>query len=107
MNDKYTYKISWSEIDQEFVGLCLEFPGLSWLAKSHQSAFKGIKQAVAEVVIDIAKTGEPIPEPLATKKYSGKLMLRVPLALHRRLAISAVEANISLNRYINEKLSSD
>lgn len=32
--DKYTYQITWSEEDSEYVGLCAEFPGLSWLAKS-------------------------------------------------------------------------
>ncbi len=29
--DKYTYRITWSEEDGEFVGLCAEFPSLSWL----------------------------------------------------------------------------
>jgi hypothetical protein len=30
MNDKlYTYRVSWSEEDEEFVGLCAEFPGMS------------------------------------------------------------------------------
>ena len=29
--DKFTYRIMWSEEDQEFVGLCAEFPSLSWI----------------------------------------------------------------------------
>ena len=32
-NDRYTYRITWSEEDQEYVGLCVEFPSLSWLDK--------------------------------------------------------------------------
>lgn len=27
----YTYRVSWSEEDAEFVATCAEFPGLSWL----------------------------------------------------------------------------
>lgn len=28
---RYAYRIVWSDEDQEFVGLCTEFPSLSWL----------------------------------------------------------------------------
>ena len=30
--DKYTYRVMWSDEDEEFVGLCAELPSLSWLA---------------------------------------------------------------------------
>ena len=33
-NDKYTYRVTWSEEDNEHVGLCVEFPSLSWLART-------------------------------------------------------------------------
>jgi len=49
--------------------------------------------------------GEKIPEPIATKKYSGKFQLRIAPELHRRLATEAAEANMSLNRYIGDKLA--
>ena len=29
MNDRYTYRITWSAEDGEHVGLCAEFPSLS------------------------------------------------------------------------------
>ena len=38
----YTYRVTWSEEDGEFVGLCAEFPGLSWLADSMEGALKGL-----------------------------------------------------------------
>ena len=28
-SDKYTYRVTWSEADGEFVGLCAEFPSLN------------------------------------------------------------------------------
>ncbi len=77
-NDHYTYRVTWSEDDREYVGLCVEFPSLSWLAETPEGALKGIRRIVADVVNDMKKNHEPIPQPLANKKYSGKFMVRVP-----------------------------
>lgn len=62
----YTYRVTWSEEDQEYVALCAEFPSLSFL-------------------------DEPIPEPIAEKQYSGKFQVRIPPEQHRTLAIEAAE----------------
>src|SRR5450830_1095471 len=44
MNIKhYTYRVTWSPEDGEHVGLCAEFPSLSWLAKTPEAALKGIR----------------------------------------------------------------
>ncbi len=48
---------------------------------------------------------EPVLEALATRKFSGKFLLRVPPELHRELALEAAEAGISLNRLASAKLS--
>jgi len=37
---------------------------------------------------------------LATRDYSGKLMLRLPKALHRNAAMRAAEEGVSLNQYL-------
>jgi predicted HicB family RNase H-like nuclease len=103
-NDRYTYRVTWSEEDGEYVGLCAEFPSLSWLAATPEAALRGIRQVVAEVVADLEANGEAVPEPLATKHYSGKFLVRVPPELHRRLALEAAEAGVSLNRIASEKL---
>jgi predicted HicB family RNase H-like nuclease len=104
-NDHYTYRVTWSEEDNEYVGLCAEFPSLSWLAASPEAALKGIRKVVADVVKDMKHNREPVPEPIATKRYSGKFMVRVPPAIHRNLAIQAAESGISLNRIASAKLS--
>ena len=103
--DKYTYRVTWSEEDAEHVGLCAEFPSLSWLAPSPEAALKGIRKLVSGVVGDMASNGEKIPEPLATKHFSGKFMVRVPPEVHRQLAMEAAEAHVSLNRLASAKLS--
>ncbi len=102
--DRYTYRVIWSEEDEEYVGLCSEFASLSWLAESPEAALSGIRQVVADVVADMVANNEPIPEPIATKKYSGKFMVRVPPNLHRRLVLEAAESGISLNRLASTKL---
>lgn len=104
-DDHYTYRVTWSEEDQEYVGLCVEFPSLSWLAKGPESALRGIRKLVAEVVADLKMEGVPVPNPLAAKEYSGKFMVRVPPEVHRRLAIQAAESGVSLNRLASAKLS--
>jgi predicted HicB family RNase H-like nuclease len=104
-DDKYTYRVTWSEEDAAYVGLCAEFPSLSWLARSPESALKGIRKVVLEVVEDMVRKGEQVPEPLSTKHFSGKFMVRVPPEVHRQLAIEAAEARVSLNRLASAKLS--
>lgn len=103
--DKYAYRVRWSAEDSAHVGLCAEFPSLSWLADGMAAALDGIARLVAEAVSDMTKSGEPIPEPFALRSYSGKLMVRVPPDLHRELAIEAGEQKVSLNRLISRKLA--
>jgi predicted HicB family RNase H-like nuclease len=103
--DHYTYRITWSEDDQEYVGLCAEFPSLSWLASSPETALRGIRSVVAEVVAEMKRGREHIPEPLATRRFSGKFMIRVPPETHRRLALEAAEEGVSLNRLASAKLA--
>jgi predicted HicB family RNase H-like nuclease len=105
MHDKYSYRVTWSEEDKEYVGLCAEFPSLSWLAKTQEGAFRGIRKIVGEVLHDMQTSGEKIPEPLAQKNFSGKFVVRVPPEVHRRLTLEAQEAHVSLNRYVSAKLA--
>ena len=103
-NDRYTYRVTWSEEDGEYVGVCAEFPSLSWLATEPEAALHGIRDIVAQVVADLQANGEPVPEPLAVKKYSGRFLVRVPPELHRQLALEAAESGVSLNRLAADKL---
>lgn len=103
--DRYTYRVTWSEDDSEYVGLCAEFPSLSWLARTPESALRGIRRVVTAVAEDLKKRKEAIPEPLALRRYSGKFLVRVPPDVHRRLVTEAVEAGVSLNRLASAKLT--
>ena len=73
--DRYTYRVVWSDEDQEYVGTVAELPSLSWLA--------------ADVVKDMEAAGETPPLPLHDRHYSGKFQVRIPPEIHRRLALEA------------------
>ena len=103
--DQYTYRVTWSDEDNECVGLCAEFPSLSWLDATPEKALRGIRKVVAQVVADMRAHGEPVPEPISQRRYSGKFMVRVPPEVHRKLAMEAAEEDISLNRLVSAKLS--
>jgi len=103
--DHYTYRVTWSAEDNEHVGLCVEFPSLSWLGKTPEESLKGIRKTVAGVVKDMRTAGEDIPAPLAEKHYSGEFRVRIPPEVHRALATQAAEQGVSLNRLASAKLA--
>ena len=107
INDRYTYRVTWSDEDNEYLGLCAEFPSLSWLDNTQEAALRGINKVVADVILDMGANGETIPEPISVKRYSGNFTVRIPTEVHRKLAIQAAEARVSINRLISVKLAMD
>lgn len=103
----YTYKVTWSPEDREHVGLCVEFPSLSWLSSTPEKALAGIRKVVNSAVLDMENNGEEAPSPIAERNYSGEFRVRIPPYLHRMLAMQAVEQGVSLNRLASAKLSLD
>jgi predicted HicB family RNase H-like nuclease len=100
----YSYKVVWSQEDGEHVGLCAEFPSLSYLNKDMVKSLKGIQKLVSDIIIDMKKNKEEVPEPLSKKQFSGKFVIRIPPEKHRQLAMQALEQGVSLNRYACSKL---
>lgn len=104
--DHYTYRVTWSQEDGGHVGLCAEFPSLSWLAPTpDKGALTGIRKTVARVVADMKRSREEIPVPLAEKVHSGQFKVRIPPQVHRALALQAAEEGISLNRLASANLA--
>ena len=101
----YTYRVTWSPEDNDHVGLCAEFPSLSWLAKTPEAALKGVQKVVADVVADLQANGEIVPDALAERRYSGEFKVRIPSQVHRQLALMAAEQGVSLNRLASAKLA--
>ena len=105
-HDHYTYRVIWSPEDEEFVGLCAEFPLVSWLEPTPEAAFSGIRRVISEVTADMLDNGEAPPEPIADRHYSGRFMVRVAPETHRALALRAAEEGVSLNRLVSARLAS-
>lgn len=60
--DHFTYRVTWSPEDGEHVGLCVEFPSLSWLDATPDCALVGIRNVVAEALRDMEVSGETVPD---------------------------------------------
>jgi len=101
----FTYRVTWSAEDGEFLATCAEFPSLSWLASSQIEALQGLENLLREVLADMEEQGEQVPQPFADRRYSGKFNVRVGESLHRELAIRASEDGMSLNQYVLRKLT--
>jgi len=100
----YTYRVFWSEEDKEYVGTVAEFPFLSFLDKDHHKAFDGIIDVVDNVLALYVEDNEAPPVPLGKKIYSGKLSLRLTPEQHKRAAIQAAEAGVSINKLLASKI---
>ncbi len=67
MTEHYAYCVRWSAEDGEYLATVAELPSLSWLSPSPEQAFAGPRTLVANVVTDMAHSGEEPPAPLAER----------------------------------------
>jgi predicted RNase H-like HicB family nuclease len=100
---RYTYRVARSVEDGEHVATVAEFPALCWLAPTPVEALAGLADVVRDVLADLAVSGEPIPEPLSERTYSGRFVVRVPAEVRRRLVREAAEQRVSLNRLVSDR----
>ena len=103
--EDYAYTVIWSEEDEAFIGRVAEFRSLAAHGSTQEKALKEVRKVVELVLEELRETGEKIPEPISKQSFSGKLNLRMPKQLHRRLSLEAEREGISLNQWINAKLS--
>ena len=69
MGDHYTYGVTWSAEDEEHLGLCVEFPSLSWLVPTPDEALAGIRELVSGCVEDMRASGEEPRQPSARARW--------------------------------------
>lgn len=103
--EHYTYRVTWSAEEQEYVGLCAEFPRLSHFDESPEAALAGIRELVRGVVAEMKEKNEKPPEALADREYSGIFKVRVPPSVHRELVMAAAEQGVSINRIVQARLA--
>ena len=54
--EAYTYRVVWSTEEPAYLGLCVEYPKLSFLDSTPEGAFAGIRRLVSQHVADAAHT---------------------------------------------------
>ena len=102
---RYTKIVEWSDEDGCFVGSAPPLIGPCCHGQNEAKVYAELCQIVEEWIELLDKDGAPLPEPTAGKRYSGKFVVRVEPALHRRLALKALAAGESLNAYCVKALA--
>ncbi len=105
--EQYLYSVGWSEEDAAFVARVAEFSSLAAHGDTLEDALREIKTVVGFVLQDLEETGEFVPEPFGKRSFSGRLVLRMPEYLHRKLALESMQEGISLNQLLNLKLEAN
>lgn len=103
--EEYSYNVAWSQDDDAFIGRVTEFPSLAAHGGTQEKALREIRKIVEYVLDDLAAERAEIPVPLGRREYSGRLNVRMPRELHRRLAAESAAEGVSLNTLINTKLA--
>ncbi|WP_322746418.1 type II toxin-antitoxin system HicB family antitoxin [Nostoc sp. LEGE 12450] len=91
--------------DEGYVAQIKDLPGCLTQGETLEETVANLNEA-RELWIETAyEAGDDIPLPSSNDSYSGKLLLRMPKSLHRRLAETSEQEGVSLNQYIVSLLS--
>ena len=101
---RYTKFVEWSDEDGCFIGRCPEIMVGGVHGKDEAKVYAELCEVAEEWIELLHQDGAALPQPLAGKEFSGKFVLRVEPALHRRLAAKALAAGESLNSYCAKTL---
>lgn len=101
---KYGVRIYWSPEDDAYVAEVPELLGCATHGATFEEAARNAEDAIESWIMGAKAAGNPIPEPVATKKYSGKFMTRIQPQIHKALALKAEDNGKSLNRLVEEIL---
>jgi predicted HicB family RNase H-like nuclease len=96
--------VEWSDEDQCFIGRCPELMAGGIHGGDEAKVYAELCQSAEEMVGLIHSDGHDWPDS-AGKEFSGKFVLRLEPALHRRLAAKARAAGESLNNFCAKKLT--
>lgn len=103
---RYVKYVEWSDADRCFIGRCPELFLGAIHGTDEAKVYAELCATAAEWVELLHKDGTALPQPLADQKqFSGKFVLRVDPALHRRLAAKALAAGDSLNGFCAKALA--
>ena len=93
--------------DGDWLAHLVEMPGISAFADTPAAALTELAVAWEAAKESYQAHNEPVPIAPTRKEYSGQFNVRIDKRLHRRLAMEAGRAGISMNALVAQKLAQD
>jgi predicted HicB family RNase H-like nuclease len=88
-----------------YVARVIELPHLIMTGATPSEALEELESVKKEWIEEYLKLGNRMPMPLKHRKYSGKIILRMPPSLHENLVKIAELEGVSFNQYMVSALS--
>ena len=102
---RYVKLVEWSDEDHCYIGSAPPLVGQSCHGPNEGAVLAELNQIVEEWIIALLSQGKPLPAATANKEYSGKFIVRVPPAVHKRVALKAAARGDSLNQFVADTLA--
>lgn len=101
----YPMIATWEPDDKIYVVEFPDLPGCIAHGKTPNSAVKLAEAVKKDWIIESLSRGNTIPEPKNAEDYSGKFIVRIDPALHKRLSEQSGREGKSLNQHVYNLLS--
>ena len=88
-----------------YVAKVVELPNLIMTGETREEALKDLEAVKKEWIQTYLELGNKMPVPLVSRKYSGKIIVRMPPTLHEVLAKLAENEGVSFNQYMISTLA--
>jgi predicted HicB family RNase H-like nuclease len=88
-----------------YLARVIELPGLMMTGDTAAEAIANLESVKREWMETYLKLGNKMSEPLHYRRYSGKVILRMPPSLHEKLVQTAELEGVSFNQYMVFALS--
>ncbi len=88
------------EAEEGYSAMIPDLPGCLSVGETPEEALAMIEDARRLWIETAYENGDEIPLPSTGRTYSGRLLVRMPRSLHRRLAEGAAREGVSLNQYV-------
>lgn len=103
-SEAYTITIRKEQADGEvlYVGRVAEFPNISAYEDSFESARALVLDAIRTLkkIADETQVEFPLPYPVLSEGFSGRVTLRLPKTLHAKVSRIAEQEDVSVNQYL-------
>jgi len=101
----YPMITTWEPDDEIYVVEFPDLPGCMAHGKTPNSAVKLAEAVKKDWIIESLSRGNTIPEPKKAEDFSGKFIVRIDPALHKRLSEQSEREGKSLNQHVYNLLS--